>query len=105
MSGFKVYANFIVSVLEKLDRFFAFKVTYRNLFYPLYGDRSVFGYVFGFIFRIWRLFLAIIFYIIFGIIAIIAFLFWCAIPLYIIYKIAYYSPALDILGVREKINL
>lgn len=98
VSSFKIYSNFVISIFEKLDRFFAFKITYKNLFVPLYGDRSIFGYFFGFIFRTIRLFSGGIVYIFSGIAAIIIFLAWAGIPLFVIYKIIKFSPSIKMLA-------
>lgn len=99
--SFKIYVNFIISLLEKLDRIFSFKITYKYLFSPLYGDRTIIGYFFGFIFRIFRLFFGGIFYAAFMVLSVIPFLIWAAVPLFIIYKIAKYSPAIGMLQLDE----
>jgi hypothetical protein len=86
---FKIYSHFIISLLEKFDRRFAFRITLRNLFRPLYQDRTLIGYVLGFIFRIWRLFIGGFIYLIILAAAIIFYLAWLGIPVYIIFKIFY----------------
>jgi len=85
--SFFIYVNFVVSVLENLDRFFAFKITLRFLFHPLYGDRSVIGYIFGFIFRFWRMIVGGLVYLIVILIAIALYIFWLVAPVYIVYRI------------------
>ncbi len=54
----KIYFNFALERLERLDYFFAWRITARHLFHPLYRDYSVVGYVLGFLFRSVRLALA-----------------------------------------------
>lgn len=95
--SFKIYADLIVSLLEKFDKFFAFKITRRNLFKPLYQDRSIIGYVLGFFFRFWRLVFGGAFYAGFLVLALAAFVGWSAIPIFIFYKIVGYSPAIRLL--------
>ncbi len=98
--SFQIYANYIISILEQMDRFFALKISYKYLFSPLYGDRSILGYFFGFIFRLARIFSGGVFYVIFTAAAAALFLVWAAVPLFIIYKIVEYSPAFGLLGLK-----
>lgn len=51
----KIYFNFVLERLERLDYFFAWRITARHLFQPLYRDYSVVGYILGFLFRSARL--------------------------------------------------
>lgn len=51
----KIYFNFVLERLERLDYFFAWRITARHLFHPLYRDYSLVGYVLGFVFRSVRL--------------------------------------------------
>jgi hypothetical protein len=89
INSFFVYSQFIVFQLEKLDRFFAFKITWRHLFQPLYQDRTILGYILGFIFRLQRLFVGGLFYLVIIGVAAGLYLVWLAFPIYIIYKIIY----------------
>jgi len=92
IGSFKVYSHFFISFLEKLDRTFAFKITLRNLFQPLYSDRSFIGYILGFFFRSGRLFISGILYLIIIVLAIFIYLAWLLVPIYIIYKILFSIP-------------
>ena len=85
----KVYSHLIISLLEKFDRRLAFKITFRNLFHPLYQDRSFIGYVLGFCFRASRLVVGGFIYAIMIVIAIAIYLAWLATPIYIIFKVFY----------------
>jgi len=82
----RMYYDFVLDVLERLDRYFAWKITLRFLFHPLYGDYSIIGRVLGFFFRIFRLLVASVAYIFVFIIAIIIYFLWIIIPPYIIFK-------------------
>ncbi len=87
IKSFFIYIHFVISQLEKIDRFLAFKITLSHLFQPLYQDRSIIGYILGFIFRSSRIFIsAIIYFIVFAIAAII-YTIWIGIPFFIIYKL------------------
>jgi len=74
-----------LNVLELMDKVFAIKVTFKNLFQPLYGDRSVIGYILGFAFRSLRFLICIFIYPIVIIIATAIYIIWIFIPIYIIY--------------------
>ena len=89
LDSFKIYSHFIISLLEKFDRRFAFKITLRNLFQPLYQDRSLIGYTLGFSFRTSRLIIGGIIYIMMLSAAMFFYLAWLAVPIYIIFKIIY----------------
>ena len=95
--SFKIYTNFVISIFEKMDKVFALKITYKNIFSPLYSDRSVFGYFFGFVFRVVRLFVGGITYTFTAIITVLIYLVWAAIPLFIMYKIIKFSPSVKML--------
>lgn len=86
IKSFFVYIHFIISQLEKIDRFLAFKITLRHLFQPLYQDHSIIGYILGFIFRTARLFIGATIYLVVFIIAAAIYIIWLGIPIFIIYK-------------------
>jgi hypothetical protein len=87
VNSFRLYSHFIISLLERLDRILAVKITLKHLSEPLYQDRSVIGYLLGFIFRSLRLLIGGVVYLIFITVAVILYLLWLSIPAYIIYKI------------------
>ncbi len=87
VGSFKITSHVFLSLLERLDRTMAFKITLKNFFQPLYQDRSFIGYFLGFIFRSCRLILGGIFYLFVAILALAIYLFWLAIPVLIIFEI------------------
>lgn len=87
IKSFFFYSHIVVSFLERLDGFFAFKITLRHLFKPLYGDYSVLGYILGFIFRIGRLIAGGLVYSAIIAAAAVLYLIWLTTPIYIIYRI------------------
>lgn len=48
------YWHRVITAVEDMDRGLALVITVKHLFMPLYGDYSVGGYVFGFVFRALR---------------------------------------------------
>ena len=83
----KIYGYAIIGFLEKLDRFFAFRITLKYFGQPLFQDRSPVGYIMGFAFRSTRLLFGGIFYFFAIIFAILIYLAWCAAPALLFYKI------------------
>ena len=86
VGGFRVIGGKVVGILESMDRTWAFRITLRNLFKPLYGDASFLGSILGFFFRFWRLLIAGIFYSIIIAVGMAVYLGWAAIPFYIVAK-------------------
>ncbi len=91
IKSFFIYSQFVVSQLEKLDRFLAFKITLRYLFKPLYQDYSFLGYILGFIFRVCRLVFGGIIYAVVFALAVALYIIWLATPIYVVYKIITYG--------------
>lgn len=86
----RIYWNFVLDHLEHLDRSFAWKITLRHLFQPLYKDYSFFGYVLGFIFRLLRLVSASIIYALIFLFAALLYVVWLLVPPYILYRTFFY---------------
>ena len=77
----KRYFNFALDRLARADRVLAWRITARHLFKPLYGDYSVIGYVFGFVFRVLRLLAASVFYVAFFVVLTAGYVAWFLVPL------------------------
>ena len=86
VGGFRVIGGKVIGILESLDRTWAFRITLRNLFKPLYGDHSFLGSILGFFFRFWRLLIAGIFYAFIIAAGLAVYLGWGAIPVYVVSK-------------------
>ncbi len=84
VGSFFVIGKASIDTLERLDRYWALKITVKNLFQPLYQDRSLVGRVLGFFFRTSRALIASVLYIfvifIFGAV----YVAWAGLPIYII---------------------
>jgi hypothetical protein len=89
IGSFFIYNHYVFSLLEKIDRVLAFKITLHHIFHPLYGDRTILGYILGFIFRSGRIIIGGIVYALIIVLATIVFIIWLAIPLFIVYKIIF----------------
>ena len=81
-----MYFNFVVTQFERLDRKLAWKVTFKNLFQPLYKDYTVIGHILGFIFRSVRLFVASVIYIFLFFVAFVVYLAWVAVPIILFFS-------------------
>lgn len=82
LDGFFFFAHRLISIIASLEQTFALKVTFRNIFKPLYQDYTVLGIILGFIFRPLRLLIggllygmvSLLFFILYGV--------WAAIPVF-----------------------
>ncbi|HAL24329.1 MAG: hypothetical protein UX49_C0049G0004 [Candidatus Wolfebacteria bacterium GW2011_GWC2_46_275] len=100
VDSFMSYSRFIIARLEEMDQSIALKVTWRNIFQPLYQEYNIFGYVLGFIFRAIRLVIGSVLYaVVIGVAAVI-FLAWAGIPIYVLLKIAGQTPAAHVFNVN-----
>lgn len=77
----------MLELFEELDKAFALKINTRNLFKPLYRDKSIIGYIMGFILRSFRIFIASILYLFIFSASVVLYAMWLAIPIYLIYKV------------------
>ena len=84
VGGFRRVAHATISTLERLDHIFALVITLRHFGEPLYGDRTIIGYILGFMFRTFRALIATILYLLVVAAGIAAYLFWALIPFLII---------------------
>ena len=75
-----------VNILESLDQYWAFRITLKNLFQPLYQDQTILGRILGFIFRSFRLLISGILYVIIILLSFTVYVCWAAIPVYILYR-------------------
>ncbi len=87
LDGFLLAGGWTLSVLERLDRIFAVRINFNNLFKPLYQDYTFIGHIWGFIFRSARVAIGGLIYLFLALAAIGLYLAWAAAPIYIIFKI------------------
>lgn len=86
VDGFLYFWRKIFGILEGLDRSLAIKITARHWLKPLYQDRTIVGYILGFIFRTGRIVLGSIIYSIIFVIGIGIYLAWALVPAVLIFK-------------------
>jgi hypothetical protein len=86
VGGFRVVGGKTVNILESLDRTWAFSITFKNIFKPLYQDQSFLGRILGIFFRFWRLVIAGVLYAVIIIAAACIYVAWAAILPYVVYK-------------------
>jgi len=86
VNAFFIISRHVINFLERLDRTFAFKITLRHFFQPLYQDYTLLGYILGFFFRFWRIVIAATLYGLIILIGFFVYILWAAIPLYIVYR-------------------
>lgn len=91
IKSFPVYFHIVISILERLDTTFALKITLHHLFAPLYQDRSVLGYILGFIFRSLRILSASFVYVILVVFFILVYIAWLAVPAILLYQVIFYG--------------
>ena len=90
IDGSRRFIHSYISKLEDLDKGFAFRVTIKHFFEPLYKDYSIVGRILGIIFRIGRIAIGGCTYFFFSIIFVAAYLTWLLIPAaLIVYAILY----------------
>lgn len=76
----RIYFNFVLDRFERLDYFFAWRITARHIFDPLYRDYSLVGYVLGFFFRTFRLLVASVVYVLVAAFALACYVVWLLLP-------------------------
>ena len=86
IGSFWVIGHFAISVFEGIDQHFAFKITIKHLFEPLYQDRTILGYILGFIFRTIRVLLGAVVYAFLFLIVAGVYVVWAVIPIYIVLR-------------------
>ncbi|HOD96709.1 MAG: hypothetical protein WC579_01710 [Candidatus Paceibacterota bacterium] len=85
-NSFIKFWNFFIQTLRNLDRTFAIKITARHWLDPLYQDRTVVGYILGFIFRTLRIAIAAVLYLAIFIVVMFGYLIWAATPILLIVR-------------------
>ena len=87
VKSIRIYSNFVLNKLERLDYYLAWEITLKNLFKPLYKDYTFLGFVLGFIFRLLRLFVGGVIYGIVFLAAVAFYLVWLLLPVVLVFKV------------------
>ncbi len=87
IDAFIIATHWSYNFLERLDRVFALRITAKNWFQPLYQDYTVIGYMWGFVFRTFRIAAGLVVYAFYALVSFSLYLLWAAFPLWVIYQI------------------
>lgn len=79
----------LLGILRKLERKFAIKINIHFIFQPLYQERSIMGYVLGFLFRSLRITVGVLLYFLIIILFAMIYFMWFFIPIFVLLKIFY----------------
>jgi hypothetical protein len=80
-----------MNIILRLDRTFAWRITLRHMFEPLYQDHSLLGHILGFIFRILRLSFGGILYGVVIVFVVALYFLWASIPIFLLYSTIFKS--------------
>ncbi len=86
VDSIRIYWDFVLDKLARIDYYLAWRVTFRHFFHPLFKDYSIIGYIMGFIFRFCRLVVATVIYVFIFSIAIVLYFLWLLALPYILYR-------------------
>jgi hypothetical protein len=78
--GSRMIAHQFISTLESADKSFAVKITLTHFFEPLYKDYSIIGRILGFIFRLARVAVGLVVYVVIAAIFAVAYIVWVLVP-------------------------
>ena len=82
--GYRVYVGFWMRLLEDLDYTFAWRLTFLHLFQPMYGDYTFVGRILGPFFRLGRLLVASVLYVVIFVVAGVGYVVWALVPIYLV---------------------
>ena len=85
--GFLAVYGFWLGVIRATERRLAIRINVRFLFQPLYQERNITGYTFGFLYRLFKIILGGLWYGTTACIAILVYGVWAAIPMVVLYNI------------------
>lgn len=80
LDGSKAFGRRLMATLESLDRTFAVVINFRHLGEPLYGDYTFIGRLLGPLFRLQRVAMGLIIYLVIGVLFLAAYLLWLMLP-------------------------
>jgi hypothetical protein len=85
VDGSRAIGNQFMVTLQATDQTFAIKITLRHFFEPLYKDYSIIGRILGIIFRIGRIIIGGVVYLVIAVAFAIVYVAWLAIPVAILW--------------------
>jgi len=84
IDGSRRFIHAFISKLEELDKAFAFRVTIKHFFEPLYKDYSIVGRILGIVFRLGRIAVGGVTYAFISVVFLAAYIAWLLIPVAIV---------------------
>jgi len=85
--GTRFFWSQFKDTIGSLEGIFAVVLTIRHLFEPLYQDRTVIGYILGFIFRTLRVAIGLVVYAFTTVAVFVFYLLWLSLPVFAVYKV------------------
>jgi len=86
VNSFVAFWDFLLKTLNRLDKTLAIKVTFRHWLEPLYQDRTIVGYILGFIFRTLRIAIAAVIYLVVAAFVFFCYFVWAMTPFFLLVK-------------------
>jgi hypothetical protein len=87
VDSFYVIKGWTMGRVRILEKRLALRINLHFLFSPLYQEYNIYGYVLGFLFRLFKIITGGIFYLILVLLGAFVYLAWIIIPLFFVYKI------------------
>jgi len=81
------FFHYFISLLERLDRVWAIRVTLKYFFQPLYKDYTIIGRIVGVIFRAGRIVIGLLIYLFVAALFIVIYLLWLTFPFLLLFYI------------------
>ena len=93
--GSRFIGHHLIEILSSLDQTFALKVTLKYLLRPLYKDYTIVGRILGPIFRVGRVLIGAVMYVVIIAIFLAVYIIWVSIPILImLYALSELIPAI-----------
>ncbi len=84
--GFHFIYGKALGIIRNLEKSLAIRINLRFLFQPLYQEYNIYGYVLGFLFRLFRILFGGLGYLLIMIFFLIVYLIWAFFPIFVVYK-------------------
>ncbi len=85
--GFHFIYGKALGIIRGLERSLAIRINLRFLFQPLYQEYNIYGYVLGFLFRLFRILFGGLGYLLIMAFFLLVYLLWAVFPIFAVYKI------------------
>jgi hypothetical protein len=89
VDGFFYVVRAIAAMLRALEKKWALKNNAYFMFEPLYQEKNIYGYIFGFVYRSLKVFFGGMVYVVIVTCGLSLYIVWALIPLYSMYRLIY----------------